>query len=215
MPVFIFDMDGTLTDTNHFWVDGGKHYIESLGLEAPEDYRKQMRTLGMRDYFAKLIEDHQLDITVEEIWNWHLTVNMPARYATAGPKQDIFAFLDKAKAAGIKMAVATATHHELCDPILKRLGLWDYFEFVYTNRQWNTNKTKPDLYLQCCKDLGADPSEAVIFEDALYAIRTATDAGLYTVGIAEETEYEVEQVKATADQYVVNYADIDWSKLPK
>lgn len=214
MPVFIFDMDGTVTDTNHLWRSYGVFYLQSLGITPPEGDVLRSCEIGVPAHCRELIETYHLDITPDALWQWHMS-KMPEYYETGEVKRDVIAFLEKAKAKGIKMAIATATPHEMCDPILKRVGLWDYFDLVYTNSQWNTTKEKPDLYLRCCKDLGGQPEQAVIFEDALYAIKTATKAGLYTVAIQDATEPHPDEVKRLADQYIVNYADLDWSKLPK
>ena len=214
MPVFIFDMDGTLTDTNHHWRSYAKYYMEGVGMTPPENHMRRSYELGIPAHCAELVETYHLDITPEALWDWHFA-KMADYYAVSDVKRDVVEFLEKAKQQGIKMAIATATPHHLCDPFLKRIGLWDYFDLIYTTDQWNTTKDKPDLFLRCCEELGGTPDQAVIFEDAKYAIETAYKAGLYCIGIEEPTEINAETVKRLANQYVVNYADIDWSKLPK
>lgn len=213
MPVFIFDMDGTLTDTNRFWRTYGVRFLQSKGITAPDNSMALAQTLGFAGYPQHLIDTYGLSETPDEIRAWTME-DITEQYKTASVKADALEFLQKAKAMGIRMCVATATDHYMTDPLLKRLGLWDYFEFVYTCGDFGTSKSRPDFFLRCCRDLKCPPEQAVIFEDAYYAIKPAKKAGLYVVGIAEETELYEDQVRQLSDQFVTRYAEIDFAKLP-
>ena len=64
-------------------------------------------------------------------------------------------------------------------------------------------KERPDIYLAAAKALGTHPADTWVFEDALYAIKTAKAAGFYTVGLYDETSRnDQEAIAGLADCYV-------------
>ena len=60
------------------------------------------------------------------------------------------------------------------------------FDFLLSCETLGVGKSRPDIYLEAARRLGAAPGEIAVFEDALYAVRTAREAGFYVVGVAEE-----------------------------
>lgn len=214
MPFFIFDMDGTLTDSNFMWRNYGARFLQSKGITPPENCMYLVQTMGFRQFPQWLIDTYGLSETPDDIRKWVLA-DIEKQYACVLLKGDALSFLQEVKSRGIRMCVATATDHYLADPVLKRLGVWDYFDFVYTCTDVGAGKSKPDIFNRCCEKFGCDRSQAVIFEDAHYAVQTAKNAGFYVVGIEEATEMFENEVKATVDQYITCYAELDFSKLPK
>lgn len=214
MPYFIFDMDGTLLESMEVWRAVSRRYLEHKGITPPEDIDVLQRKLGPKRMSEYMIEHFGITDSPREIgkWCWE---DIEYRYFNlVEGKPGVKAFLDECKRRGIRMCIATSTNIEMTEPVLKRLGLYDYFEFIHTCQELNTEKHLPDIFVRCCEDFGCDVSQAVVFEDAYYAVKTVTDAGFYTVAIAENYEPREDEVKAMADQFLTSYTDLDWKKLP-
>ena len=64
---------------------------------------------------------------------------------------------------------------------MERLGQWKHFSFVLSSSQYGP-KTRPDIYREAARRLGAQPRDIVVFEDALHAARTAKQAGFLVAG---------------------------------
>ncbi|MFR1948731.1 MAG: HAD-IA family hydrolase [Roseburia hominis] len=103
------------------------------------------------------------------------------------PKPGVAAYLESLKKQGIPMAVATATNRPMVEAALARTGLASYFKQIFTCTEIGAGKERPDIYLAAAKALGTHPADTWVFEDALYAIKTAKAAGFYTVGFYDET----------------------------
>jgi len=78
-----------------------------------------------------------------------------------------------------------------------------YFKQIFTCTEIGAGKERPDIYLAAAKALGTHPADTWVFEDALYAIKTAKAAGFYTVGLYDETSRnDQEAIAGLADCYV-------------
>lgn len=132
------------------------------------------------------------------------------RYASDIPeKPGIREVLERARAAGIRMCVATATRTSSAELVLGRLGLLPYFEFVLSCDDVGKSKKYPDVYLEAARRLGLDVSECVVFEDALQGVRTAKAAGFRVAAIYESaSSWEAEEIKACCDRYITAYREL-------
>lgn len=117
-------------------------------------------------------------------------------------------FLEKAKAAGIKMCIATGTRRDIAQPFLERTGLLDYMEFYIDCYDVNSYKDKPDIYLKAAERLGADAAECVVFEDSEYCAVTAKSAGFYVVGVFDSVTSTEGDVERYSDCFVKDWKSV-------
>lgn len=101
-------------------------------------------------------------------------------------KDGAIEFLEKAKAAGIRMCIASATRRDVSEPLLQKTRLLDFMEFYIDCPEVGKYKEHPDIYLIAARRLGADISECAVFEDAEYCARTSHKAGFFTVGVQDD-----------------------------
>ena len=101
------------------------------------------------------------------------------------------------------MCVATATPEPLARACLKRLGVLEDLEFLLSCDAVGAGKDRPDVFLEAARRLGSAPAETAVFEDAMFALRTAKDAGFYTVGVWDASgEGHWSELTALADETV-------------
>lgn len=134
---------------------------------------------------------------------------MREHYGTSVTMKDgVWEFLDKAKAAGIKMCIATGTRRDIAQPFLEKSGLMDYMEFYIDCYDVNAYKNEPDIYLKAAERLGADISECVVFEDSEYCAVTAKNAGFYVVGVFDSVTSTEGDVKRYSDCFIDDWKTI-------
>lgn len=206
----IFDMDGTLVDSMVYWRNLVQEYIRSKGITvdmaAVLSKIKTMTVLQSTQYFAKeypfLGSPEQMAQDIFELMGKHYLNDVQI-------KDGITEYLQKLKARGVKMCIATITGRDLMTVCLSRLGLMDYFDFILTGSEVTIGKNTPEMYLRCAETFGAAPEDIAVFEDTLNAITTAKEAGFYTVGIFDESEmHNTEAIKQTADEYINTWYDL-------
>lgn len=118
-------------------------------------------------------------------------------------------YLDWLAQRGVRMCVATSTTIPLVEVVMRRLGLWDRFEFVLSAHDVGRGKEHPDVYLEAARRLGATPDRCTVYEDTLAAVKTAARAGFHTVGVADICgESAAPQISAAAECYVLDLAQL-------
>ena len=106
------------------------------------------------------------------------------------------------------LCVATATAEPLARACLTRLGVADYFQLILSCDAVAAGKDRPDVFLEAARRLGTAPAATAVFDDALFAVRTAKEAGFYTVGIYDPSgAAHWAQVQSLADETVTDWAD--------
>ena len=207
----IFDVDGTILDSMPIWDNVAAIYLESRGIAPRPGLRAALLPLGgnqIPEYFQReygVTEPMQviadaINAIVEEFYLNRATL-----------KDGILQILTSLERRGIKMCVATATDRYLVEAALKRCGVLHYFGRVYTCSEEQTGKDRPDIFLTAAKFLGTEISETCVFEDALYAIKTAKAAGFPVVAVYDlSADGQQDEIRALADRYYKSFAE--WSE---
>ena len=106
-------------------------------------------------------------------------------------------------ARGVKLAAATSSPREHVTRALERLGLLGYFTRLFTTAEVGVSKHEPTIYLLAAEALHAAPAETLVFEDSLYALKTAKAAGFYTIGVYDaDGETDQAGLQMAANLYV-------------
>ena len=211
----IFDVDGTLMDSMHIWDTAAAAFLLMRGI-VPEE-SNIFRSVGYAKGIEYMIKNYNLNLTPDEIKAEIIKILEYYYYNVAMAKDGIKEFLQCLKDNGVKMTVATATDRFLIEPALKRNGLLEYFDAVFTTTEVGKRKFDPDVYDAAREFMGGSYEGLYVFEDAAYAIDTAKRAGYNVIGIEDySAEDEREHIKNTVDFYAVEYSELyDYFDLSK
>ncbi|MCI9155864.1 MAG: HAD family phosphatase [Lawsonibacter sp.] len=209
----IFDMDGTLVDSLPYWRQLYLEYLASRGVtDPPASVMTQTAPLTSREAVAFFARTFGLSDTPEEgVAEINRLIEGHYR-ADVLMKQGAESVLKRLQAAGWKMCVASATAPQLIDLCLRRLGVRDYFEFVLSCVEVGAGKNHPDVYLEAARRLGGTPEQTVVFEDAVFAVRTAKQAGFQVAAVYGDpnTTQDQAELKAAAHWYLPQWEDEDF-----
>lgn len=206
----IFDLDGVILDSMSIWDKAGEMFLHGLGIEAEPGLTKDTFSMSMTEG-AEFIKDRyrlNMDVeaiiaginhTIEDSYLYHIQL-----------KKGVEPFLKGMRQAGIRMVAATSCDRQVFENALTRLKVINYFEKIFTCTEIGVSKEKPDIYLAAAEHLGTSPKDTWVFEDALYGIQTAKDAGFRTVGIFDAANMEnLAEIKKTSDIYLEKLDHID------
>ena len=204
MKAAIFDLDGTLLDSMGMWRDLERTLLLRLGIEPTQRIFDRMDTLGVLGSAGWLISEFHLGQTEQELQKFCNQLALEAYLNNVSPKPGIERVLRAMRARGIGTSLATLTAHHLVDRVLAAKGLAPLLDRVLTVEDvGGVKKDRPDLFLKAASLLGAAPSDTVVFEDSLYAIRTAVDAGFPVWAVADPAAAQDEaEIRRLSTRYL-------------
>ena len=205
----IFDMDGTLVDSMGYWQRLGREYLASKGVTGEvEPVLRQIKPLTMTESAALFLREFHLSGTPESIAA-EMNAVMDDHYRRDIPlKPGVRAYLEALHQRGVRLCVASATAEPLIRACLTRLGVASYFDFLLSCEEVGAGKNSPAVFLEAARRLGSVPEETAAYEDALYAARTAKEAGFWTVGVYDESSaHHWERLQQLADETVLRWTE--------
>jgi beta-phosphoglucomutase len=114
-------------------------------------------------------------------------------------------FLLELQANGVKIGLGSSSKNAVM--ILEKLGIYPLFDTIIDGTKIHFGKPHPEVFLKGAKELGLDPSEVVVFEDAISGVDAAVAGGFYCVGIGDAT------VLKSADIVVRGLHEVNLAKL--
>lgn len=202
MQATIFDVDGTLLDSMPVWENIGERYLSGLQIKAEENLNEVLNTMSLEQGAAYLKEGYQLDKSIPQIINEVLKIVSDFYRFEAPVKPGVRETLEWLQGKKVKMVVATSGNKELAEAALKRNGIRDYFDQIYTCTEIGSGKDEPVIYLKAAEFMQAEPKDTFVFEDALHAAETAKKAGFVVVGVYDQGNREnISEMKEVCDYY--------------
>lgn len=202
----IFDLDGTLLDSSEMWRTLGARYLTALGKTPEDGLTEEMKELSLPEGARYLHERYGLSYSPEEIVR-HLTRMIEQFYTSeVRLKDDAAKLLAALRAHCVHMSVATAGDERLGMGALARLGVGDFFAGSVSCLNYGS-KTSPDVFLAAADLIHALPEETIVFEDSLFAVKTAKRAGFVTAAVKDISEHNQTELKRVSDFYAEQLGD--------
>lgn len=202
----IFDLDGTLLDSSEMWRTLGARYLTALGKTPEDGLTEEMKELSLPEGARYLHERYGLSYSPEEIVR-HLTRMIEQFYTSeVRLKDDAAKLLATLRAHCVHMSVATAGDERLGMGALARLGVGDFFAGSVSCSNYGS-KTSPDVFLAAADLIHALPEETIVFEDSLFAVKTAKRAGFVTAAVKDISEHNQTELKRVSDFYAEQLGD--------
>ena len=212
MKAAIFDVDGTLLDSMGIWESVGARYLKSQGIEAEPDLWKIMFTMSIEEGASYLKNQYHLAWTESEIVQGVQDIVRDFYYEEAELKPGARELLQYLDGRGVVMALATSSVRSHVEQAFKRLGIWDYFQVMYTCSEVGEGKRESArVYQEASEYLGISPKDTYVFEDVLHALETAKTAGYAVAGVYDSySEKDQERIRQMSDVYL--YSLMDYKK---
>jgi HAD superfamily hydrolase (TIGR01509 family) len=167
----VFDCDGLLVDTAHCWQRAFRILAERHGRKLDASVLHRLHgasAAAAADVLQVPVKD--LRVELESAFHQEPIPAMPGAGAIVGQLRK-----------RMPLAVATNGPEGLARLALERTDLLDAFEAIVSAETVGQGKPAPDVYLAACERLGAEPSDAIAFEDSAVGTQAAREAGLTTV----------------------------------
>lgn len=192
----IFDLDGTLTDTEKYYQIAWPQAVEQFGYKMESWQPLELRSLGRPFAPLKFKEWYGEDFDYQLIRDARKKIMEDIIEENGIPlKPNCIETLTFLRKHGILVAMATANDYERTKGYLNKIGLFDYFDKIICANMVEKGKPAPDIYAYACTELGVDPNRAIAVEDSPNGVCSAYGAGCRVVMVPDLTEPDEELSK--------------------
>jgi HAD superfamily hydrolase (TIGR01509 family) len=212
----IFDMDGTIIDTENVWDNAVRNLLLQKNMVLPVDSRTYMEkyAIGLSaPECCRLLKEMSQSEEPLEVLIEDMIMHAKQLFSTGARFIDGFIqFHSQVLEHGLKTGVATNADNHTLELACSLMDLPSFFgPHIYNPIKAQCSyKPAPDLYLHAAQQLGIDPRECIAIEDSAHGIKAAQAAGMLCIGIG--TSQDPEQIKH-ADVPVPGYTHINLKDL--
>ena len=204
----IFDADGTLLDSMHIWQDLGKRYLKSLGLIPEDNLNEVLFPMTLEESSKYLKNKYSINKSSNEIKKDILKMIDDFYYYEVQLKNGVLSYLEYLYDNNIEMVIATTSDRSQIEKAFERLDILKYFKCIFTCSELKTSKREGLIYLKAKELLNYKTNEILVFEDVLYALKTAKQLGFITVGVEDESsKNKQEEIKNITDYYITDFTN--------
>lgn len=182
----IFDMDGTMFDTERMWATFWEPALAALGLPYKEGLAEAARgTAGVttrnvvRQFYG---EDCDAEAIVDSLHRVADEVFFSAPVPKKPGLDELLAWLD---AQHIPMAVASSSREAMIRHNLDAWGLTHYFKAIVSGQHVAHSKPDPEIFLLAAQKLGVEPARCLVLEDSYNGVRAGAAGGFVTVMVPD------------------------------
>ena len=212
LRALIFDLDGTILDTEILWQKAAAHILAVRGITATDSFMQSVLGATVKQSCEMSKAEHNLPDSLETLTSEML--NQFIEFYKQEPKfiQGFQDFFKEVKKHNLRVAIATNTAQDILAQIQTNPSLQSLFgNHIYTPEAVaNRGKPHPDVYLYAAAQLGVSPAECLVIEDSIPGITAAKRAGMMCIRI---NTHRTPGVLAGEDFVVNSYAQIPLERL--
>ena len=207
--VKVFDLDGTLLDSNGIWAEVDQRFITQFGKELTEEYNQYVAHAIFPDAARFTKQYYQLDISEADIMAQWKALAYRA-YAEELPlKANARRYLDQCHAAGEHIMLYTSSEPSLCMAALRRHSIDTVFEQILFAQELDLEKRYADSFVRLSQMLNAWPEACVLLDDSPVAWSSARAAGWHIIGVYDKFFAKQQAEKqALCERYIHNFDEL-------
>lgn len=203
----VFDMDGTLHDTEAVYIAAMKHAAEAVGHAMSDTFTHSLIGIPGLEGDA-MIRDHMGASFPFDDFERHYRTRVQSALEQAVPlKAGASALLAALSQRGLKLAIATSARRESAEAHLRRSGLLDHVPILVTRSDVARGKPFPDVFLRAAALLEVPPAACLAVEDSFNGVRAAHAAGMMTVMVPDLVQ-PTDEIRALCVRVVLGLDDV-------
>ena len=194
----IFDMDGLMIDSERVTFEGYQHVLAKENLTMSEEKYKTLIGKPVKAVHHLFKEDYGPQYDVDQIIK-DVHAYIAKRFETEGVplKPGLVELLKYLKENNYKTIIATSSHRNRVDLIVKQAQIDQYFDDSICGDEVTKGKPNPEVFLKACQKLQVSPQDALVLEDSESGINAAYNAEIKVIGIPDMKYPEEKYVKMT------------------
>lgn len=182
----IFDLDGVLVDTANFHFIAWKRLADKLGFDFTLEDNELLKGVSRMTSLEILLRIGKKQISEQKKHELaELKNNWYVEHISKMNEDDVLPgvlnFLQELKNGGFKLGLGSASKN--AKHILKNTDIEKYFDVIVDGTSVSEAKPNPEVFFKGIQGLGVEPSECIVFEDAVAGVEAALTAGAFAIGV--------------------------------
>lgn len=195
----LFDLDGTLIDTNELVIESFKHtYKEHLNIDVPDSEIVMYFGEPLIDTLARY-DKNNANLLLATYIKYNEAIHDEVAKEIVGAKETIA----ELKALGIKVGVVTSKRKLIAERGLKLFNLFDKMDVIITPEDTAKHKPEPEPIYKACEILGILPDETLMIGDSHFDILCGKNAGAKTC-IVKYTVLPLDKIMAYDPEFAID-----------
>ncbi len=178
----IFDMDGTMLDTQRIVISAWEYAGRNQGIKGVGNAVKNvcgMNQAGWSRYLKENYPKLEMKKFIAEM-RQYIIDNLVVKFMPGA--EELLKFLKK---NGVKIAIASGSSRASVMHHLNEVSATDYFDAIVGGDEITNGKPAPDIFLLAAERLGVSPKACFVFEDSVSGIKSCNNAGMKSIGIPD------------------------------
>ena len=204
MEAAIFDMDGTLVESEHIWAEAKQDIAQCAGKNITDDELKQYIGRGLNDFIDEVLEPTTLKQRTE--LNQKIKENVLKDYGYKIRVIDgAVDILNAFSSAGIRIAICSSGPLQAIENSLLALNVTELVEVIVSGETLSMGKPNPLPYLHTLEKLDVEARNAIVFEDTISGLKSATAAGITTIVVGNYSDDPIFSSATLIDPLLSNF----------
>jgi sugar-phosphatase len=212
IEAIIFDMDGVIIDSEELWKRAENEIFSSVGVQLTDEFCKVTEAMTTREVTNFWFEKYPWkNRSLGEVEN-DVIERVAHLIKEEGKAIDgVEELVIKLNRSGYKIGLATNSPSCLIPVVLEKLELEKYFDATSSAEHELEGKPNPYVYLRTAEKLNVKPENCLAIEDSLSGLLAAKKAGMTTIAVLKDNQYNIEN--EIADYKISDYTQFDISSL--
>lgn len=182
----VFDMDGTLLDTEVLAVSDWQQAGRAFGYDIPDEFIIDYFGMNEASINRRYIDHFGKDFPISQVRAYRMEIGTRRlREEPVSVKPGAREILEYLKKKEVAIALATSTHYDKAFLGMKKAGLFDFFDGVATGEMVQRGKPEPDIFLKALQKVGCAPEDSIVVEDTENGAWGGIAAGCRTVMVPD------------------------------
>jgi len=198
----IFDLDGTLIDSEPNYYEADKQWFESFGETLTPEMKVPYIGMGNLAMVKDVKQKYNLPQSAEEMLKWkqqrYLELARKNTRAFPQMKKLVQMLMDR----GLMLAVASGSGREIIEELLVLTGLREFFKVVISSEEVENHKPHPDIIEECARRMEIKPYNLAVVEDSRYGVEAGVRAGMRVLAVPESYQAGLDPAFKMAEMLV-------------
>lgn len=195
----IFDLDGTIIDseTNYYLAD--KMLLEEYGINFTEEMKKEYIGTGNLSMMKKIKEIYNIKDSVEYLHKRKNQLYLEFARKNTVVFPEMKELLIELKQKNYKIGLASGSSKEIIDEIMILTELGEFFDVIVAGDEVENSKPAPDIFILASKRLNVKKEKCLVIEDSKYGVEASKNANMFCIAIPSIIEEPFPEIFYKAD----------------